>query len=323
MKWQSAGLYVLSLVFLSAPATAETTYTAMFWNIHSGNSEAATIGRNMAEKGKVDLWGLSEVPSDPAFLAALETSIETATGIDYVTKMSNVGGEDRLAILYNADRLESEPYSGDYTSPLEDLGDNFFEVTDVNSSNTVRPSLGIQLRGDGQSIIVLVNHWKASGDSRSRGIRVDQAEATNTFISRTPGTPIVIAGDHNIPIKDNGTGQQQRAFETLTRKADYLVPNNSRRNVGTFRSGSVLDSVFVANDHPDWESETTIMNRVGNIPARSRRFRDNSRTADHRPLRLVIRSDRDSRIEALEERIALTLELLEMLEEQLADLRGE
>ena len=42
-----------------------------------------------------------------------------ATGSDYTTKLSEAGGSDRLAILLNAGRLTSEPYSGG-TSGLVD-----------------------------------------------------------------------------------------------------------------------------------------------------------------------------------------------------------
>lgn len=317
-------LLAVTLTFgvVTNPGSAQdTTYTAMFWNVHSGNSEAETIGRNMAEKGAVDFWGLSEVPSDPAFIETLEEMVEDATGVEYTAKMSEDGGNDRIAILFNSDRLTSEPYDGG-DDGLVDLGENFFEVTSVNTSGTVRPSLGVQLNdGHGQSVVVLVNHWKAKGDPRSLGIRIDQAEATNTFVHRTPGLPVIIGGDHNIPIRRDG-GAQQQAFDTLTRVLDYLAPDNAASDVASFRSGSLLDSVFVAHELPDWESTTTILNRVGNRPARTSTFRDNNRTADHRPVRLVVTSDTESRIEALEEQIRATEALLEQLQDQLEALQG-
>lgn len=63
------------------------------------------------------------------------------------------------------------------------------------------------------------------------------------------------------------------------------------------------------------------MNRVGNIPARSSTFRDNNQTADHRPIRMTIVGDTESRIESLEEQIAATELLLERLKRQLEALQ--
>lgn len=296
---------MLALILVPYSATADEKYVGIFWNIQSGNSSADTIARNMAEKGAVDFWGLSEVPSSTTFLKTLEAKIEQRTGIDYVVRRSKSGDEDRLAILFRSDRLKAVPYSGNLpASEMVNLGGNFFELPEVNTSGTVRPSLGVQLKAGNENVIVLVNHWKAKGDDRSLGIRDDQAEETNRFIRLTPGIPIVVGGDHNIPIRNGGQGAQQRAFSTMTRKAKYLAPTNGTK-AGSFRSGSLLDSVFLGNDHPGYKSKTTILNRVGNRAATTRSFRDNRKTADHRPLRILVTSDSDARIESLRDEIAL------------------
>jgi hypothetical protein len=300
-----------ALLFV-ATASAEE-YQAIFWNLESGESSSETIASQMVAKGDVAFWGLSEV-ANQAFLNTLETALEAANPkVDYVTKLSEEGAGDRLAILFRSDRLKAVPYAGNAT--VDDIGDNFFEVDSINVGGTIRPALGIQLTGEsGDTVVALVNHWKCCADGPDR--RELQAIQMNAFAVDTPGIPIISGGDFNIPIDHDGQSEED-AFEELGHVWEYKQP---QPDVGTHKSGSVLDAVFVTNSVAGWESSTTILERDGNVPATTATFGDNDSDTDHRPLLLVVQSDAGDRIDALREAIAEMEATLAALKAELARL---
>ena len=110
------------------------------------------------------------------------------------------------------------------------------------------------------------------------------------------------------------------AFTTLMQMWEYREPQ--QQDVGTFRSGSVLDAVFVANRVQGWESSTSILQREGHALAETRRFSDNNQTTDHRPLLLVIKSDTSERLEELREIIADLEVLLARFKAEVERLEG-
>ena len=313
-----ATMFFAALFALTSVTSAET-YHGIFWNLESGESDADTIAGQMAAKGDIDFWGLSEVPGQ-TFLDTLVAKISSTTGINYEVKLSeDPDNSDKLAIIFNSDRLISEPYSG--THPVDVIGDNFFEVETVQLSNGLRPSLGIQLKDeDGQSVVVLVNHWKAFGGNSNEAKRKKQAEATDVFVAMTPGIPVIVGGDHNMPLQAGGSGLTEPAFDVLDQQCDYLAPENA--GVGSFKSGSVLDSVWLANDLAAYESKVTILKREGNEPASTSTFSDSAEDTDHRPLLLTIESDADERIEALKEDIALLEQVLARMKQTLQELEA-
>ena len=321
MKLQMKKLITLLalLVIWANPiwAQAPEEFRAIFWNMHSGNSSASFLGDQMADKENIDFWGLSEVQNQAAvdaFVAALEAEHPDA---EFVSKISEEGRSDRLAIIYRSDRLTAVPYSGNAT--VDDIDDFFFEVDNINVGGTLRPALGIQLRApSGQMVVALVNHWKCCGGSSNRERRKKQAIQMNSFAVQTPGIPIISGGDFNIPL--NGRGQMDDAFITLMQMWEYREPE--QQDVGTFRSGSVLDAVFVANRVQGWESSTSILRREGHAPAETRTFSDDSQTTDHRPLMLVVESDTSERLEELRDIIADLEVLLARLKAEVERLEG-
>ena len=139
-------LIAVALIGYSAPLGAEE-YRGIFWNLESGDSSASLIASRMVAKGPIDFWGLSEV-KDQTTVQTLEQALEAANpGVDFVTKLSEDGDGDRLAILYRADRMTAVPYSGSAT--VDDIGNNFFEVDSINVGGTLRPGLGVQLQSPG------------------------------------------------------------------------------------------------------------------------------------------------------------------------------
>jgi hypothetical protein len=119
-------------------------------------------------------------------------------------------------------------------------------------------------------------------------------------------------GDFNIPLDEGG--EMEDAFLTLRQMWEYREP--SQPDIGTFRSGSLLDAVFVTNRIEGWESSTTILEREGNTPTTTRTFTDTDQATDHRPLLLVIESEAEERLEELREIIAELEATLKRLREE-------
>lgn len=305
----------VALVFSAAPLAAEE-YRGIFWNLESGDSNASFIAAQMVAKGNIDFWGLSEV-QDQATLDTLEAALEAANpGVDFIAKLSEDGGSDRLAILYRDDRMNAVPYSG--TADVDDIGDNFFEVDSINVGGTVRPGFGVQLESSaGDRVVVLVNHWKCCGGAANEARREEQAIQMNSFAIDTPGIPVIAGGDFNIPI--NNGGQTTAAFLEIAQIWEYKAPPQS---VGTHAGGSILDAVFVTNKVPAWESATTILEREGNTPATTGSFSDTGSQTDHRPLLLVVNSDPEERLDSLREAIADMEAALTRLKAELARLEA-
>lgn len=186
-------LFVAVLVSAFAVNSFGEEYRGIFWNLHSGSPSSPLLASQMVAKGDIDFWGLSEVEG-PADVAIFEAALEGANpGVDFISKTSDEGGSDQLAIVYRADRLKSVAYEGDAT--IDDLGDNFFEVDSINVGGTIRPALGVVLEGDsGQRVVVLVNHWKCCGGSNNENRRKKQAMQMNAFAIDTPDIPIISGG---------------------------------------------------------------------------------------------------------------------------------
>jgi hypothetical protein len=306
-------LFMCTWAALASTIDAEE-YRGIFWNLESGDSSATLIASQMVAKGNIDFWGLSEV-ANQATLNTLEAALEAANpGVDYIAKLSEEGASDRLAILYRSDRLTSVDYGG--TATVDDIGQKFFEVDSINVGGTLRPGLGIQLRGtDGSQVVVLVNHWKCCGGPASEAKRKQQAIQMNAFAILTPGIPIIAGGDFNIPI--NNGGRTTEAFLELAGIWEY---KETQGDVGSHQGGSILDAVFVTNRVSGWDSSAQVLEREGNTPANSGTFNDNGSQTDHRPLLFVVKSDTEERVEALRESIAELEQTLGRLKAELMQL---
>jgi hypothetical protein len=101
----------------------------------------------MAQKGVIDIWGLSEVRNQSA-LDTFHEKIEQATVEEYVAKLSNSGSSDRLAILYR--------------KSVFDPKSDFFEISRIKVSQGLRPGFAIRLarKKTGQEFMFMVNHLK-------------------------------------------------------------------------------------------------------------------------------------------------------------------
>ncbi len=67
-------LLIITVLLTLGSAQAEE-YRAIFWNMHSGDSSASFLARQMADKEGIDFWGLSEVQNQAA-VAAFVTALK-------------------------------------------------------------------------------------------------------------------------------------------------------------------------------------------------------------------------------------------------------
>lgn len=298
-------LGLLLIFFLPSVCSAQSG-RFVFWNMQSNwadnnpESDPTFLAEQMADKGTVDFWGLSEV-LDQATLETFESAIEDATAKEYNAFLSNEGGRDRLAIIYNTDKFTQ-------------VGEPFEISTLVNQ----RPAFAIQLEGKttGQRFYVLVVHFKCCGGSSNINKRVGQARALNTFANSVP-LPVIAGGDFNTPYRVDGT-LVPRAFSELAVSGPYewiepeilVSTEDSHRNI--------LDYVFVANKIDGWSAASRILRRSGNIVAQpGDPFSDDSQNTDHRPVEAVFSLSAGDRIDEIEEEIATLERVLERLRAEL------
>ncbi|QDU80101.1 hypothetical protein Pla110_18230 [Polystyrenella longa] len=281
-------LCLICLLIWPTVASAEE-YRGIFWNLESGDSDPQQLARQMTEKGKIDFWGFSEVENQRT-LDILERALEKASpGIDYITKITEEGNEDRLALIYNSQRFTAVPYSGQ--AKVDDIGGQFFEVDEININGRIRPALGVELKSStGAHFVLLVQHWKCCG-GEGLPLREKQAIQLNAFAQRSPQLPLISGGDYNILF--NRGGMRQTAFRELQDHWQYLSPRTrigkSQHEFGSHSRGAILDGVFITHRPQDWTLRTTIMERKGLEEVnRGGEFQDNSRDSDHRPLLVVI-----------------------------------
>ena len=320
------GTSILSCLLLAVAGVSAEEYRAIFWNMESGDSNAGHLAKQMVEKGDIDLWGLSEVRDSSAlnaFLAALRAANPTE---DFGWKISEDGGADRVALIYKKSSFTGVAYSG--TATIDDIGHHFFEVDSINVG-FVRPAIGVQLKTPvGEEFVVLCNHWKAKGGQANIAKRHRQAIATNEFRSQTNGVQIVNGGDFNIPF--NNGGKSRLPYKDLINN-DWTHVDPGQDSVGSHAGGSILDGVFTTNEHPGWAFDTTILRRVGNEEASTRRYSDDSKETDHRPILLTITTGgvdgggerRSARLNGLRSAIDELAEGLQKLREEVDALEAE
>jgi hypothetical protein len=286
--------------FLLSPLHAEPIQIKVIsWNLQSDQSSDDFVAAQAAQKGVIDIWGLSEV-RDQETLTTFENAIEEATGIEYTSKLSEAGSRDRLAILFNA-----TVFNAIDVTPGDQSLDPFFEIKEVQVTPGLRPGLAVLLEGrrTGQRFFLVANHFKCCGGQSNIATRVAQAEALNAF-ANSQSLPVMAIGDFNTPTPVSGDVIPD-ALHTMTVEGPFqwvkpgvLVPTED--------TGSVLDYLLVANPVEGWTGTATILRRAGNNAAQpGDPFVDTAESTDHRPVLGVFTLHSDSRIEELEEELAL------------------
>lgn len=249
----------LALV-LGAASHAETL-TVVGFNVESGGSDPKLVAEQIRGIGAgAQLWGLAEVES-AGDLAIFEQAADTSAKADFRQILGTTGDEDRLAILYNADRLE--------LVGSEELGR-------LNPRGKVRaPLVGcFQVRGSDVKFLFVVNHlYRGSAEGRH-----EQAEGLNGW-AQGQRLPIIAVGDYNFDWSvREGERDHDRGYDLMTEGGVFRWVRPER----LFRSqcskhDSILDFVFVANGARQWKGASRIL-------AGDSGYCRDYQNSDHRPV---------------------------------------
>lgn len=241
---------------LAAAATPAEEITFLTWNLESGDSETATIARQLVSLGGFDVVGLTEVDDDA--ISAYEAALDSTAAYDVV--YTDEGGNDRIVLAYRPSEL----------ALLES-----YEMIEV-SLVSYRPALWARFehRATGTRFLVVLVHL-ARGSEGEEFSRWAQSRALRVWANWRRGSPIVMLGDFNYDYHVD-TGAHDRGYDVLTEDdLQWIRPPQLVPTIDNYPS--VLDFIFVneAADPRSWSS--LILVRPDDFP-------DTPLTSDHRPV---------------------------------------
>ncbi|QDU73107.1 Endonuclease/Exonuclease/phosphatase family protein [Bremerella volcania] len=309
-------LLVFCLFSFNLVHAEDIQMTVIGWNLESGDSDAATLAAQAADKGPVDIWGFSEL-EDQDFLDTILEKLEAEHGIDYEDVISTNAGKDKLGIVYNAQRLELVSSHQENSLQLGNPG--------------LRPVLVAKFKGKatGTEFLVMVNHLKAQRDPNSTSKRTRQSEMLND-LAEAETLPVICLGDFNHFYEIGSADGNSPSFDATIEDGvfQWLEPSNPVPTHNFPGSTVMLDFIYVANPLAGWDGDCVILEREGNVAVTSptfpnvpgSSFTDDGKSTDHRPIKATFvfneATMRDS-AEQLRDRISILRSLLEDMEAQL------
>lgn len=267
-------LSAVAAVFFAAQAYADDVVLRVAgWNMESGESQDTLLERQLGEKKGVDVWGLSEVRNSTA-LSAYETGSEIGEGANFDAVLGTSGRSDRLAIIFNTERLTLLSYE---------------ELDDPEFRNHRAPLVAtFEGKESGIEFLFMVNHL-ARGNADAR---LKQARFLNEWV-RDQALPVMAVGDYNFDyhITFGENGRRDDAFDAMIEDEAWiwLEPETLVKTQASDSFMTVLDFVFVANPPLGWMAESTILSRSGDDAATAVDFDDSNSETDHRPVDAVFR----------------------------------
>jgi hypothetical protein len=256
---RSLQITLLTLSFACLTVKAQTV-TLVSWNVESGGSDNQTIRQRMASFQGVDLWGLSEVASVSA-AGVFETGAEDGEQANFDRIVSTTGGEDRLAIIFNANRFRLVRSQ---------------ELMHINQGNHRAPLVAeLQEVTTNRNFLFMVNHL-ARGDA---SLRRRQATQLNEWV-RTQTLPVIAVGDYNFDWEVMGGDQNHDlGYDNMTNGGawTWVRPATLIKSQCDPNFNSVLDFIFVNAAAQSWSGTTEILvapNDCNPSPL----------TSDHRPV---------------------------------------
>ena len=243
---------------MAGAAFAQELRVAGF-NVESGGANPEVVDNLIADMNGIDVWGISEVQHD-SWASLFETAAEDGENADFERILGTTGGADKLAIIYDADRLE--------------LVDSV-ELHAINPQNRARSPLVARFRvtDSGQEFLFVVNHLYRSKAAK----RHEQSRLLNEW-AQSQTLPVIAAGDYNFDWSvPDGDSDHDAGYDLLTadnvlvwvRPATLIRSHCSHHN-------SVLDFVFVSGEAKTWNGTAEI------LPADPSYCPDDNSTSDHR-----------------------------------------
>lgn len=303
IRFTTALSILFSLVSVTQAQNDSVTIRAIGWNMQSTfpnrpqESDPEHLAQQIEDKGRVDLWGFSEVAGSidaETFRAAAEkgsndgSSYRLVLGTTGARQQQNPQRDDRLAIVFNEDQFEM-------------VGQKMELFSFVGNNLSRRAPLVVHLKGKttGTQFLFMVNHFSRGNASH----RLEQSEMLNEFARNlAPNLPLIAVGDYNLDFnatasEDNpkltlgDEGMRDPGFDALL-KDDHLRWLRPQALVRTEDSrNTVLDFVFIANRPSDWFGVSRILERGGNKPASVSAFSDDGDETDHRPVEAIVTND--------------------------------
>jgi hypothetical protein len=259
------------LCLFSSPLHAAEPLRLVTWNLESGGNDPAVIAQQLAELGTYEVYGLTEVhPANTRLYTA-------AIGPPYKSLVTVTGGNDRMMIVYNADRLKELEHA-----ELE--AHDGVRMNDVNFRHRSPLMARFRDKHSGVEFLLVLNHL-ARGNAE---LRQEQAKALRLWATDQK-LPIIGIGDYNFDF-DFPTRRGNAAFDEFHLddvwkwvEPEKLVDTNwsDRDDDGVDDyPHSCLDFTFVAGLPKLWRSRSRVIVRDGDFP-------DDETTSDHRPVELV------------------------------------
>jgi hypothetical protein len=154
-------LLLLLLISLSLIGCQSTSHlTVIGFNVESGDADPHYIAKNQIKPLNTgEIWGFSEV-QDSSWVQTFEQALEAGNASDYQALVGSTGNADKLAIIYNSNRLE--------------LLDQF-ELLSINIGGNVRAPLvaHFKLKSNGTEFLFMVNHlYRSRNDLRHEQARL-------------------------------------------------------------------------------------------------------------------------------------------------------
>lgn len=266
MRFRSAFTVLLLLLFCLP--TLGQRLVVVGWNLESGESSDTFIANRVKTFQGVDIWGLSEVLNDTT-ASIFEAAAEDGENADFRRILSESGGNDRLAIIYNATRFT-------LVRQLE-LHRITYDSDTLPPGRNQRSPLVVELRENttGKQLMFMVNHL-ARADNNLRHL---QAERLNAWV-RQQTVPVIAMGDYNFDWEvSGGDNHHDAGYDKITANNawTWVRPATLIKSQCDPNRDSVLDFVFVNAGARTWQGRATILQVPGDC-------NDDNDKPDHRPV---------------------------------------
>ncbi|HEX7317610.1 MAG TPA: endonuclease/exonuclease/phosphatase family protein [Pyrinomonadaceae bacterium] len=258
-------LAAVAMLLAGFSAANAQRLTAVGWNVESGGAIPSRIAKRIRSFQGVDIWGLSEVRNE-SWAGAFEVAAEDGESGNFRHITGTTGRDDRLVILYNAERF---------------LRVSHQQLHHINPEGRVRAPLVAHFRerATGREFLFMVNHlYRGDNAARHR-----QATQLNTW-ARQQTLPVIAVGDYNFDWSvSNGDTNHDRGYDNMTRNGvfNWVRPATLVRSQCDPTFNSVLDFVFTTPGPNGFRGTSEIVVESGDCP-------DDGNTPDHRPLRATL-----------------------------------